>query len=148
MTTIFDAGTYAATRRRIGALTPDHRPRWGRMSVGEMVCHLADYLRMALGQAEAAPVGNALTAAIARTIYFRLPLRFPKNARTLPVLTRTRPDDFRRDVAALTALLAEFVDRRDATEWPQNPLFGRLSGGQWATLVHRHTDHHLRQFGV
>jgi transposase InsO family protein len=27
-------------------------------------------------------------------------------------------------------------------------LFGRLTPEEWATLMYKHVDHHLRQFGV
>ncbi len=148
MKTVFDPATLDDTIRRIARLTPDHMPAWGRMSVGEMVCHLGDYLRMATGEVGAAPVGNAVTAALARWIVFGLRVGFPKNARTLPELRRTPPDTLARDVAELLTLLRAFAARRDRTDWPRNPLFGRISGQQWADVVYRHTDHHLRQFRV
>lgn len=148
MQTLFHPGTLAEIVGRIDHLTSDSTPAWGRMSVGEMVCHLSDYLRVALGHAPAQAIGNALTAALARAVFLRLPLRFPKNARTLPELRRTAPDTLARDVAMLKTLLEEFVSRKQRREWPRNPLFGRLTGAEWAGLVYRHTDHHLRQFRV
>ena len=35
-----------------------------------------------------------------------------------------------------------------AREWPEHPAFGHLSSRDWGALVHRHVDHHLRQFGA
>ena len=35
---------------RLGNLTPESERRWGQMNVQQMVCHLADACRMALGQ--------------------------------------------------------------------------------------------------
>ena len=50
---------------RLRQVRPDSVRRWGRMSVHQMVCHLADAHRMALGQ-KAATAGSADIVAIAR----------------------------------------------------------------------------------
>ena len=30
--------------------------------------------------------------------------------------------------------------------WPENPVVGPLTGREWSHLMHKHLDHHLRQF--
>jgi Protein of unknown function (DUF1569). len=48
----------------------------------------------------------------------------------------------------LTGAIARFAARSAATVWPDHPAFGRMSRGDWGVLTYRHSDHHLRQFGV
>jgi hypothetical protein len=31
---------------------------------------------------------------------------------------------------------------------PTHPAFGRMTADDWGALIHKHTDHHLRQFGA
>jgi hypothetical protein len=59
----------------------------------------------------------------------------------------------RRDLDAERQRLSTLVDRFSAggpaqcTTHP-HPFFGRLSLEQWAELMYKHIDHHLRQFGA
>ena len=32
--------------------------------------------------------------------------------------------------------------------WPDHPAFGPMSHKAWGKLVYKHTEHHLKQFGV
>ena len=50
MKTLAREGDKAEIVRRLRTLRPDSVRRWGRMSVHQMVCHLADALRMANGE--------------------------------------------------------------------------------------------------
>jgi len=38
--------------------------------------------------------------------------------------------------------------RIDYAHGPVHPLLGRLSFRKWGVATHKHTDHHLRQFGA
>lgn len=147
MTSLFEPTANRKVTQRIDRLTPRHAPRWGRMSVGEMVCHLNDYFDVALGRVAARPIGNTITQALGRWIAIYLPLPWPRNIRTLPEFKATNPADFERDRSALRANVHAFAERKDRTDWPFNPAFGKLSDNQWAVLAYRHLDHHLKQFG-
>jgi hypothetical protein len=58
-----------------------------------------------------------------------------------------------RDLAKECARLSALVERFSAggpqccTKHPHT-FFGRLTPEEWATLMYKHVDHHLRQFGV
>jgi len=73
---------------------------------------------------------------------------FPKGAPTSPELSARPPGDWDREVVALRALVEQFGRRDPNGRWPDHPAFGRLTGRAWGVLVYRHSDHHLRQFGV
>jgi hypothetical protein len=48
----------------------------------------------------------------------------------------------------LRHLLHAAAARGAAAEWATHPAFGAISGKDYGTLIYRHFDHHLRQFGV
>jgi hypothetical protein len=58
-----------------------------------------------------------------------------------------------RDLGAERARLCGLIDRfaaagpKGCTTHPHS-FFGRLTPEEWATLMYKHVDHHLRQFGV
>ena len=152
----------AAIHARIDRLSPESIRKWGTTSAGEMVCHAADQLRVALGYVHAEPGPLRLRfggrevkvpPGLLRSRRFRQLLvhRVPW-PRTLvgapPEMFTTSPGQWRVVVAALRALV-ERVGRKDpAAEWGTHPVFGRVSGREWRLLCWRHLDYHLRQFGV
>jgi len=82
--------------------------------------------------------------------FFVYMLPFPRNAPTARELLTGAPGDWDADIATFTRTvddLAERAQNRDA-KWPEHPFFGPLTGRDWGVLCYRHTDHHLRQFGV
>jgi len=51
-------------------------------------------------------------------------------------------------VNRLRDLVQRFAARGSAAAWPASRVFGRISGSSWGVMLHKHLDHHLRQFGV
>ncbi len=148
MPSLHDPDDYRMTLARMERLSPEHRPRWGRMSVGQMLCHLSDYFDLSLGRTTGTPFGNALTQAALRWLVLRVGMPCPRNVRTLPEFQQTAPEAFGHDYARVRDCLQEFHERRDRADWPRNPAFGMLTREQWGRLAWLHVDHHLRQFGV
>ena len=54
-TLMHDAGRGAELKRRVQALTPDTKQRWGKMSVDQMLHHVNFVLAEALGEHKAKP---------------------------------------------------------------------------------------------
>ena len=138
--------------RRLRTLRTESVRRWGRMSAHQMVCHLADSLRVAAGQKVASPAVNLFTRTVLKQIALHFPLPWPPGIPTRPELDQqrggTRPGDFAADVAGVEALLAHFTDGSASLERQPHPLFGRMSRADWLRWGFVHMDHHLRQFGV
>ena len=59
MATVYDAAARRKLQARIDALTPDLKPRWGRMNVGQMIVHCDLHLRHSLGE-HLTPVGKPI----------------------------------------------------------------------------------------
>jgi hypothetical protein len=75
-------------------------------------------------------------------------LPWPKGAPTAPELVARRPAEIDGERADLKHLLERIGAMEGCREWPEHPAFGRLTSRDWGALLHRHVDHHLRQFGA
>jgi len=143
----------AEVLRRLKDVSPESARRWGRMSAPQMVCHLADAFRMALGEKAVGHVPGLLNRTIVKWIALYAPVRWPPGILTRPEIDQelaggTKPGDFATDVAQVEAFAALMTAPRAAFNWPPHPIFGRMSEGDWLRWGYLHMDHHLRQFGV
>ena len=148
MGSILNDADRTALCQRIGSVTSASVPRWGRMDARAMLAHLRLSALMALGEL---PVANKSKRAfqvfpIKHLILYVAP--FPKGAPTAPELLVP----FSASVEAIRSELVTLVQRigegpREG-DGPVHPLFGRLSFREWGVATHKHTDHHLRQFGA
>jgi hypothetical protein len=146
MATIFDAATRQALASRVRSITPQSQRRWGSMDSARALAHLADSLRMALGDLKVPAKNTPLRfTPLKQLIIYVAP--FPKGAPTAPELITRAATDFRSEIDAIVTMLDRCADANQALA-PEHPAFGRLSRRDWGVLVYRHTDHHLRQFGA
>jgi hypothetical protein len=148
MKTMWDAPCQREIRDRVARLSPERKGEWGKMSAPEMVCHLAESLKMTLGDLPVTRKNVPIRyPPLKQLIVYLLP--FPKGVPTAPELLTRSPRAWNADVADLQALVDRFVARgSETTPWVEHPAFGRLSRRAWGVLVYRHMDHHLRQFGA
>lgn len=135
--------------RRIGAVTSGLAPRWGRMDATAMLTHLKLSALMALGELPVACKSKRAFQVfpIKHLILHVAP--FPKSAPTAPELLAP---DAAASVEAIRSELVSLVERIGAGPregvGPVHPLLGRLSFREWGVATYKHTDHHLRQFGL
>ena len=146
MKLIWEDGTRRELNDRVGELSWDRRAEWGTFTAPKMVCHLADSLKMAMGDLPVAPRHLPIRyPPLKQLIIYVAP--FPKGAPTAPELLARAPKDWSSDVQDVQALLARAGSSRTSDAWPEHPAFGKLSTRAWGVLIYRHMDHHLRQFG-
>jgi hypothetical protein len=149
MHTLLDAADREAILRRLAALTPTSPRQWGRLSVNGMLCHLRESARMALGELPVEPRGKRAFQVFPLKHLLLYVVPFPKGAPTAPELLRGVPgDDFEAEKARLVELLTRIGLGPHEGPGPVHPLFGPLSKQEWGAATYKHTDHHLRQFGV
>jgi hypothetical protein len=152
MKTLAQPDVAAAVLARLRTVRPDSPRRFGRMSPQQMVCHLADSLRMALGLKAMTPVRRRLPSAALKWLALYAPLPWPRGIRTRPELDAqrggTRPGDFEADVAELEGLMARLVADAGQLQGRAHPLFGAMTPADWLRWAFKHADHHLRQFGA
>lgn len=123
------------------------------MSVHQMVCHLADSTRVALGQITVSVYTPWWARTLLKWVALGIPLPWPSGIPTRPELDQvrgagTKPKDFGKDVVELQALVERMAAPDTEIEGHVHPLFGHLSSAEWLRWGYLHMDHHLRQFGV
>lgn len=147
MKNLWQEETRRETLQRVGTIRESTLPRWGRMSAGAMLDHLAQSLRMGLGDLPTKPRFWPLHFfPLKHLALYVLPM--PKSAPTLPELLQRSNEPCDRTAREIERLLGEFAARDPQGQWPAHPAFGRLDGKQWGALTWKHFDHHLRQFGA
>lgn len=147
MKSVWQAATRRELQDRLAKLTPGTPRQWGRFTAPQMVAHIAQSFRSSLGDLAVKPKNLPLRyTPLKQLVIYWLP--FPKNAPTAPELLAREPGDWASDVAEVHELINRFPSRKPEDKWPVHAAFGQLTGEQWGILMYRHTDHHLRQFGV
>ncbi|HET9515646.1 MAG TPA: DUF1569 domain-containing protein [Gemmatimonadales bacterium] len=147
MKTLLDPACHRQILVRLWCLGRDAPARWGSLTAPRMVVHLADQLRMTLGDVVVPPRRNVLHWPVIKplVIYW---LPWPRGRiKGSPQLFQSPPADWDADRSMLESLLARFLaDARSV--WPGHPYFGSMTRESWARFTWRHFDHHFTQFGV
>ncbi len=138
--------------RRLREVRPESPRVWGRMSAHQMICHLSDSFRMAIGQKPVSSTGGPLRQKCFQWVALYLPLRWPTGViQTRPEIDQetggTPPADFAADIAELERLFELVTAEPRGVEWQPHPMFGTMSDAAWLRWGYLHMDHHLRQFG-
>lgn len=140
----------AALISRLFRLMPDTPRRWGSMTVGQMLVHCTDQLRISRGEKPVASLRvPGLVKPLLKWFFVKRLARFKPGMRTLPEMDARRgmtpPTTFATDHATLLAYLRPAGYRASGVV---HPLFGPLSAQEFGEITWQHLDHHLRQFGV
>ena len=136
--------------QRISALTPSDKPVWGRMTVDQMVCHVYDSYRVALGEKSVSVAAVRVPRPVYKWLALQLPMKWPKGVPTRPEVEQgvggTVPAEFAADRADLLSVLARFCETNSNLSL-SHPIFGEMTSEDWLRWGYLHADHHLRQFG-
>lgn len=131
---------------RLGRVQPNARPAWGSLDAHRMLCHVADQMRVALGDVPTKPVNTLVTRTLLKFLVVSTSFPVPRGkVQTAPEMLSSQPTSWEADVAACRDL-AERVARGSARA--VHPTFGPLSPEEWGRLSWKHLDHHLIQFGA
>lgn len=152
MKTLAQQQCTAEILRRLKDVRPETARRWGRMTAHQMVCHLRDACRMALGEQPVTHATTPVPRALIKLVALYTPLRWRAGIPTSPEIDQecggTKPGDFAADVAQLERMVRMVATRPRSAAWPPHPVFGRMSHREWLRWAYLHLDHHLRQFGA
>jgi hypothetical protein len=137
---------------RITALSPNAKAQFGKMNVNEMICHLNDSMKVALGEIRPKHIGNFITrmAFLKRFVLSRKSFQKEKveTAKEVnPHKEGSKPTDFQKDKETLFALMAEYKEKYKNMEAMPHPIFGTFSHEDWGRQIYMQTVHHLEQFG-
>jgi hypothetical protein len=144
--TLLDPTARAVVVQRLRAVSATTERRWGTMTAPQMLCHVSDQLRVALGEIAATDCSTLLRRTIVKWLAVWTPLKWPKGrTRTSREMLTSRPGDWSADVAECEGLI-ERVGMGGAVAI--HPTFGPLTPTEWGRLCWKHLDHHLRQFAA
>lgn len=150
MKDLFQPAAAAEVKARLLSLRPDTPRQWGTMNAAQAVAHCCGGMEMALGDTRPRRV---LAGRIFGRIIKRLalgneaPMR--RNTPTVPEIVVADERELDSERRRLSGLIDRFVAAGPAgcTTHPHS-FFGRLTPREWAVLMYKHLDHHLRQFGA
>jgi len=148
MSTLAEPEVRTRCCERIARLDPNARPKWGRMTAPQMICHLNDSFRVGAGERYASPDTNLIKRTVIKWVALHTSVTWPHGSPTRPEVDQakggTPPADWEGDCAELRSSIHAFADR---STFAMHPFFGEMSRGDWLIWGYRHVDHHLRQFG-
>ncbi len=135
---------------RIGKLTPDTRPLWGKMAVSQMLAHCNVSYELAYENKHPKP--NAVLRFILKLLVKPTVVNDKPYKPGSPTGSQFRIKDTRDFTAEKARLLGYIRKTRDLSEAHFNGReyhsFGPLTVKEWNNLFAKHLDHHLRQFGA
>jgi len=150
MKNLYEPGVAKRIDERLAQLKHDSPRQWGKMNAAQAVEHCSRAMELALGDSrpERMFVGRAIGWVIKPMVVGNeKPLR--PGSPTAPSLVVADDRDLDVERRRLSELVNRFVACGPAgcTSHPHT-FFGRLTPDEWAILMYKHLDHHLRQFGV
>ena len=134
---------------RVQSLHADNKARWGVMNATEMLLH-CNLCNNQILDGDLEYKASSLKQKMVRIIALYIAPDFPKNLKT-EIRNDTKglinEDQFKHQKNRLIKTINKFAVRREPIEL-SHPAFGNLNTTQWGIAAWKHTDHHLRQFGV
>jgi hypothetical protein len=151
MKSLLEPSCVQEVKQRLSALSPGHQRQWGKMNAAQMLAHCSLGLEMAAGEIRPprALVGRILGPVI-KPMALRDEEPMRRNSPTSKELLVIGDDrDFETERKRLSQLIDRFAATGAAgcTSHP-HAFFGSLTPNEWAILMYKHLDHHLRQFGA
>jgi hypothetical protein len=143
---LHDPAVRSSIEARLATLTPDSVPRWGTMSVDQMLWHVSQAMASAVGRVAAVPDRAPLPRPVMKFLVLRMP--WPKGAPTNGAFKATGRHDFVAERARCLELIRELTAMPLDGAASPHPMFGRMSCNDVSRLHAKHLDHHLRQFGA
>jgi hypothetical protein len=150
MKNLFEPATAAEVKARLLKLRPDSARLWGTMNAAQAVAHCAIGMEAAVGDTRPKRmfIGRIIGPVVKRlAIGNDQPIR--RNTPTSPDLVVADERELESERRRLDRLIDRFAAAGPAgcTTHPHS-FFGRLAPREWAVLMYKHLDHHLRQFGA
>ncbi len=151
MKSLFQPEVYQDSLNRMKQLNAQSTPQWGKMTVGQMLTHVAKTLDISSGrQEEKKPsfIVRLMRPMIKKMVYGPKP--FPKNSPTSPQFKIKQSVAFEDGLNQLNESLSHFVNPKHRDEIVSLPskVFGPLTEDEKGFAMWKHLDHHFRQFGV
>ena len=149
MNSIYDKASNEAMIARINKLTPESKAVWGKMNVAQMYRHCAVAIDIAFGNSNLKV--NFLTKLLGKMLKKKVFYggEMGKNSPTAKEFIITENLDLEKTKAELIVRFSRFTSEgKSVIKTTNHPFWGKMNYEDWDVLMWKHTDHHLKQFGV
>lgn len=150
MKSIFEEEAYEEVISRLDDLTPEKQPKWGKMSVKQMLRHCQKPIKLAFGEEKVEKPNffmRLLIKFMKPTLYNDKPWK--KGLPTAKEFIIEDTDDLEVEKSKLKDLIKRMHESKSYFEPSENhPIFGEMKAWMWGQSGYKHLDHHLKQFGV
>jgi hypothetical protein len=148
---IFEPGTKQALFQRIDSVTTASKGKWGKLTATQMIRHLSEANRMALGEIPMPDRSSLLSRTVFKWMFLnniKPPGREKGNIKTFPevdVVERAIPVE---DLESEKKKYKDIVERmiNSPSLHPAHTVFGKMTRKDWGYLAYAHADYHLTQF--
>ena len=148
MKNILNEADYVEITNRIQNLSETNTRLWGKMDIQQMLLHCTTQLKLALGEISQKLQGPSLMRSkLGKWLLFSN-IPWPKGAETPTEMNPETASFSLTDIETEKRELLDYLEKvRQQTHLKSHPFFGELNMKEWARLVYKHLDHHLKQFG-
>ncbi len=148
MKSIFNDETNNELLERINNLNSSTIPKWGKMSVSQMLNHVTipynDILKRNKKKSKFSFIFRFL---LKGSLTGDTPYR--KNSPTAKRFIIKDEPDFEIVKTDLVEKMTKVHNMGEVFfEGKVHPLIGKLTAKEWSNMLYKHLDHHLKQFGV
>lgn len=147
---IFSKEVANAVIGRINQLTPETQPKWGKMTVDQMLAHCSVTYEMVYDDKHKKP--NGFMRIILKTLVKKYVVgngAYKHGSKTAPAFLIVDRKDFEAEKARLIGYIEKTQELgEDYFDGKESLSFGKLTKDQWNTMFYKHLNHHLTQFGV
>lgn len=144
MKSILNKDDYQNIVNRINKLTPETKPKWGKMNSAQVLAHMSEVQEVQNGKPlEGTPwfVKVFFKGMIKKMVFSQTP--YKPNTQTHPQYIVSSPQEFEEQKERFLKAL-EFMHKENP---PLNhPLFGKVNDEDKGWSCYKHHDHHLKQF--
>jgi len=147
---VFDSSVNTELLLRINTLSSSMLPKWGKMSVSQMLAHCCVPYEFVYESIHPKPKG--LKKFLIRLFIKKIVTNekaYSKNGRTSKEFIITDQVDFEKEKSRLIDYISKTSELgSNHFEGKESHSFGKLTSTEWSNMFYKHLDHHLTQFGV
>jgi hypothetical protein len=134
---------------RIDKLSPQTQRQWGKMNVNQMLAHCTVGMETAMGEKF---LRSSIFLRIVGSLFKSMTTNnkpFRKGSPTHKGFIIGDTAGFDKEKQNLLNLINKFnLGGKAMCTTNPHSFFGKLTPTQWGSLMYKHIDHHLKQFGV
>ncbi|WP_082498274.1 DUF1569 domain-containing protein [Chryseobacterium sp. Leaf180] len=136
---------------RINFLSINHKSKWGRMNVAQMLEHCSLILKIATGEI-CIKSSNFVICTLGAAAKYEMQIfnsGIPHNMPTFKKLIVNFDCDFESSKQHLIQSIKDYLEIFKSQKLPHShPLFGKMTVESWGFFEYKHLDHHLKQFNI